>query len=168
MRKSRAVIMLAALAIAGCSKTTLHDLSSPEPGPDEFSVMPAKPLTAPTSYAALPAPTPGGSNITDQYPLQDAVAALGGKPQALEQTGVARSDGGLVNYVSRFGVPAGIRETVSAEDEAYRKRRGRFLNIKLVKTDRYNDVYKRHLLDQHKELWRWRRAGAQTPTAPPS
>lgn len=167
MRRSRAVILMAVLTVAGCSKTTLHDLRTNEPGPDEFSIMPAKPLTAPKNYRSLPAPTPGGSNITDQNPLQDAVAALGGNPQALRQTSAARADSGLVNHVSRFGVPVDVRQTVAEEDAAYRKRRGRFLNIKLVKVDRYNDVYQRYHLNQQKELWRWRRAGAQTPSAPP-
>ncbi len=168
MRKSRAVILMAVLALAGCERSTLHDLRTNEPGPDEFSIIPVKPLTDPTDYASLPAPTPGQGNITDHQPLQDAVAALGGRPSALDETvGASAADAGLVHYVSRFGVPAGIRETVAGEDETFRKRRGRFLNIKLVKQDRYNDVYKRHTLDQNKELWRWRRAGALTPSAPP-
>lgn len=172
MRKSRAVNWIMALGVtavlAGCSHDTLHDLRTNEPGPDEFSVLPSKPLTAPENYAALPAPTPGGSNKTDQQPLLEAVAALGGRPSAMEESnGASANDGGLVNYVSRFGVPSGVRQTVATEDKAFRKRRGRFLNFKLVKQDRYNDVYKRQVLDQKKELWRWRRAGASTPTAPP-
>ena len=168
MLKSRAVILLAVLGLGACGQTTLHDLRSSDPGPNEFSIIPSKPLTAPEDYASLPAPTPGGSNITDHQPLQDAVAALGGRAAALSETqGASVADSGLVNYVSRFGVPAGIRQTVAEEDEAFRKRRGRFVNIKLVKQDRYNDVYKRHALDQKRELWRWRRAGALTPSAPP-
>ena len=172
MRKSRAVNWIMALGVtavlAGCSNDTLHDMRTDEPGPDEFSIIPSKPLTAPETYAALPAPTPGGSNLTDQQPLQEAVVALGGRASAtVETNGASANDGGLVNYVSRFGVPAGVRQTAAVEDEGFRKRRGRFLNIKLVKQDRYNDVYKRQTLDQKKELWRWRRAGALTPTAPP-
>lgn len=168
MRKSRAVILLMAFVLTACDRTTLHDLRTNEPGPDEFSIMPSKPLTAPTTYAALPAPTPGAGNITDQHPLQDAVATLGGRPEALIETnGYNAADGGLVAHTRRFGVPAGVRQTVAEEDQAFRKRRGRFLNFKIVKQDRYNDVYKRQILDQQKEIWRWRRAGTQTPTAPP-
>jgi len=168
MHKSRAVILVAVLALAGCSKTTLHDLRTTEPGPDEFSVIPAKPLTAPADYSALPVPTPGQGNATDHHPLQDAVAALGGRPSAMDETvGASATDAGLVHYVSRFGVPAGIRQTVAEEDADFRKRRGRFLNIRLAKKDRYSDVYKRQRLNQHNELLRWRRAGAQTPSAPP-
>ena len=84
-----------------------------------------------------------------------------------ETVGASATDAGLVHYVSRFGVPAGIRQTVAEEDADFRKRRGRFLNIRLAKKDRYSDVYKRQRLNQHNELLRWRRAGAQTPSAPP-
>lgn len=167
MRMSRAVLLIAGLALAACGETTLHDLRTGEPGPDEFSVIPAKALSAPEDFRSLPTPTPGGVNLTDQNPLGDAVASLGGRSAALQNTGVAAGDAALVNYVSRNGVPQGIRATIAQEDAAYRKRRGFLLNFKLVKTDRYNDVYKFDQLDQQRELKRWRRAGARTPTAPP-
>lgn len=167
MHVSRAAILIFALVLAACERTPLRDLDTGEPGPDEFAVIPAKPLTAPTDFTALPSPTPGGSNLTDQNPLGDAVAALGGRADALVPAGVPSTDGALLSYVSRNGVPQDIRRTLATEDEAFRKRRGFLLNVKLVRTDRYNDVYRRQFLDQHRELNRWRRAGARTPTAPP-
>jgi hypothetical protein len=167
MRLSRAVILVAILGLAGCSNDgKLRDLRSFTGGPDEFSVVPGKELTQPKSYTDLPAPTPGGSNLTDQKPQADAVAALGGKRSALNASGVPAADGALVNHVSRNGVSATIRTDLAEEDAAFRKRQARFTNIRLVRVDRYNQAYRRHRLDAQKEAARWRAVGVPTPSAP--
>ena len=77
MRMPRTIAYLLTLAVAGCSNASLRNLQPPGPGPDEFSVLPVKPLTQPKDYAFLPAPTPGGGNLTDPNPKADAVVALG-------------------------------------------------------------------------------------------
>lgn len=51
-------------------------------GPDEFAVMPVRPLEIPADLNRLPPPTPGGANRAEQAPLAEAVQALGGNPAA--------------------------------------------------------------------------------------
>ncbi|MEP2532264.1 DUF3035 domain-containing protein [Shimia sp.] len=166
---SRILIVGLGLALAACSSDKgVRQLSSTGDGPDEFLVMPGKPLTQPENYAALPPPTPGQGNITDLDPMGDAVVALGGSRTARnnKQT-IGKSDGALVSYTSRNGRAADIRQTVLAEDDAFRKRRGRFTNFRIGKQDRYNEVYNRQQLNSYDEWWRWRSSGARTPAAPP-
>lgn len=163
-----ALILIAGLAVAGCSKKGLMDLRTNSNGPDEFLVLPTKPLEQPKSYSELPEPTPGGSNRTDQNPNADAVAALGGRPGALVPQGVPASEGTLVAQASRYGVPAGIRGELSEEDAKFRERQSRFTRIRLFPVDRYRQAYKRYSLDPFRETERYRRAGLQTPTSPPA
>lgn len=167
MRKTQVMILAFGLLLAACSDGGLRSLSSDDDGPDEFSIVPSKPLEEPSSYAALPVPTPGGSNRTDLDPSGDAVAALGGSRKALTSTKIPSSDTALVNYTGRKGRSQGIRATLYAEDADFRKRRGRFTSIRIAKTDQYNKVYKNYHLDAYAEQQRWRKGGAVTPAAPP-
>ncbi|SEO72725.1 Protein of unknown function [Salinihabitans flavidus] len=168
MVMSRAVILVLVLTLAACGDEGLRQLSHDGNGPDEFRILPRKPIEQPESYAALPTPTPGGSNRTDQNPLGDAAAALGGSAQAREPgPGVARADSGLVQYTTRYGMTDDIRQALAEEDADFRRRRARFTTIRLVRTDHYNRAYRRMHLDAFRELERWRRAGAKTPSAPP-
>jgi hypothetical protein len=168
MRIMRGVMIGCVMALAACSSDDgVRILSSNGEGPDEFRILPSKPLSAPASYAALPEPTPGGRNLTDLDPRGDAVAALGGRRSAVHSDTIARADSALVSYTGRNGRTEDIRGTLAAEDEEFRERRGRFANIKIIKQDRYNDVYERYQLDQYQEQYRWRRGGATTPAAPP-
>jgi len=164
---SRIALVVATLAIAGCSNQGLRELRNNSAGPDEFLILPAKPLERPESYTDLPPPTPGGTNLTDQQPAADAVAALGGNPSALVDQGVPSADAGLVSYASRNGVPANIRQTTAQEDEEYRQRRGRWTSIRLFNTDRYNQVYSRQTLDSFEVERQARRRGVPTPSSPP-
>jgi hypothetical protein len=136
-------------------------------GPDEFMILPVKPLSQPSDYSALPVPTPGQSNLTDRDAVAEGIIAFGGKPEAAGGAVPAR-DAALVQQAGRLGVAPGIRQDLSEADESFRKRRGRFTSLKVVPTDRYNQVYKRQSLDARDEANRWRQAGARTPSAPPS
>ncbi len=167
MTLSRISLVVAMFVIAGCSNQGLRDLRNGGLGPDEFLVLPAKPLEEPANYANLPVPTPGGTNLTDPQPRADAVVALGGRASALENQGVPSSDAGLVTYVSRNGVPQNIRQTTSLEDQEFRQRRGRFTRIRLFRTDRYNQVYRSQTLDSFAMEREARRLGIQTPSNPP-
>lgn len=169
MRVSRVVIFGLILFASACTNERgIRVLSSGDAGPDEFTVIPSKPLSAPENYAALPEPTPGGRNLTDQDPAGDAVAALGGRPQAIAQSGQSfpAADTALVSYAARRGSGAGIRESLAVDDEEIRSRFERFTGWRLSGFDRYNEVYRRYHLDAYGELARWRRAGVKTPTAP--
>ncbi len=132
--------------------------------PDEFMILPTKPLEQPESLAQLPTPTPGGRNRVDPTPQADAYVALGGRPAP-----VARSagDGAVISYTGRYGVSPGIRQTLAVQDAQFRSdNRGRVLE-RLFRVNRYFDVYERYSLDQTRELERFRRLGVRTPAAPP-
>ncbi|MCK0150222.1 DUF3035 domain-containing protein [Marivita sp. S6314] len=171
----RTLIILALVALTACGTrqdtadrdTGLRQLRNPSGAPEEFSIVPAKPLQAPDSLTELPQPTPGGSNRTDQTPLKDAVAALGGSPSRLDpQQGIGAGDQALVARASRFGRQPGIREELAAADQAFRERRSLF-NWRLVPTDTYNRIYRSQILDPYRTLEAARRGGALTPSAPP-
>lgn len=156
-------VVLLALASCGGAKREPHlmNLRSSTDGPDEFAILPPKGLELPPDLVALPEPTPGGSNLTDQNPMADAIVALGGKP------GAGSSDTGLVAYTTRHGVQSGIRETLAAEDLRYRQSHGGRPLEKLFRVNTYYKAYARFWLDVYAELAKWRAAGAATPSAPP-
>ncbi|MDZ7905685.1 MAG: DUF3035 domain-containing protein [Cypionkella sp.] len=139
------------------------NLTTDSNGPDEFAILPAKPLEMPKDLAVLPAPTPNGTNLVDQNPMGDAIVALGGKPRA-----AGAADGGIVNYASRSGVTQDIRGILAAEDFDYRQRNTGRLLERLFKVNTYFKAYRRQSLDQDAELARWRAQGVATPSAPPA
>ena len=172
MQAARGVLMIAVavmLTLAACAKgdkaPSLMNIRSETQGPDEFGILPPKPLSMPEDLAALPEPTPGGANLTDPTPEADAIVALGGKPR--EAGGVPAGDGALVSYAARNGVAADIRQVLAAEDLEWRRKNDGRLLERLMKVNVYFKAYAEMSLDQQAELWRWRRAGAKTPSAPP-
>ncbi len=168
MRPASSLILILALGLTACGEVTLRDLTDPAAGPEEFDIIPNKPLETPDSFSSLPVPTPGQANLSDATPRKDAVAALGGRPALLDQQGVARADSALVASASRYGTTPNIRQVTAEEDALFRKRRGRFSNIRLFRTDRYGSVYKREKLDPRDALLKARRTGRITPTPPPA
>ncbi|MDA7965956.1 DUF3035 domain-containing protein [Ruegeria sp.] len=170
MRMPRALLALTLVAaVAGCSNIGLRNLQPPGPGPDEFSVLPVKPLTQPQDYAFLPAPTPGGSNLTDPTPTADAVVALGGNAAALNpNAAIPSSDAALVTASSRYGVPSNTRQAVDTEDAEFRRKQGRLTRLRLFKVDRYSQVYQRQALDANAQNEAARSQGIETPSAPPA
>lgn len=158
-------MVMALCAVAGCQNSGLRTLLKPGEGPDEFRIVPAKALQTPENFGTLPPPA-RGANRADQVPLDDSVAALGGR-RTSGAGNAASGDAAIVNEASRFGRDGNIRATLAAEDEDFRRRRGRLTQIRIARVDRYNDVYRREALDPFVEVERWRRAGARTPTAPP-
>lgn len=158
------VVVMALGACTGGDRG-LRDLRSLGGGPDEFRVLPANPLVFPDDITALPAPTPGGTNLTDPTPAGDAVAVLGGNPTALSASGVPSGDRALISVATRNGVDPAIRQTLATEDAAMRNRQSRFGLFR--GRDRYFQAYARQALDAYAELQRFRNAGVATPSAPP-
>ena len=70
------LMILIPLTLAACSNQGLRDLRTDSSGPDEFMIQPVKPLEQPSSYADLPAPTPGQGNITDRSAIAEGVVAF--------------------------------------------------------------------------------------------
>lgn len=168
--RSIILITIAALALAGCAggrDGALTRIKHKGNGPDEFNVLPSKPLQTPESYNMLPAPTPGAGNLVDPNPIADGIAALGGNPAATVAAGVGRSDGGLLNHANRYGVNQGIRRTLASEDAETRSRHGRVNIFNIGPNDDYTDAYKRQWLDSYAEQQRLQRRGVVTPSAPP-
>lgn len=160
--------MAATTGLAACSNDPqLMNIESGQNSPDEFAILPTKPLTMPTDLAVLPAPTPGGANITDPTPMADAVGALGGNPAQLQNRGVSVSDQALVAYAGRGGVDPAIRTELAQEDVEWRAANSRRLLETLARTSVYMRAYQPMTLNANTELLRWQRAGAQTPSARP-
>lgn len=156
--------LCAALALSACGRNkepSLLNIKSQQEGPDEFAILPNKPLTLPDDYTALPEPTKGGTNRTDVTPLADATRALGGNPDA----GIR--DGGLVNHASRYGVSPGIRTALAKEDLEYRRKNDGRLLERVFNVNVYFKAYRKQSLDQYAELERLRRSGVRTSSAPP-
>lgn len=167
MRSARIVLLGAAMAaiLAGCSREKdpqLMNIRAQNRAPDEFAVLPGKPLEMPQTFAELPAPTPGAANRTDPTPEADAIVALGGNPARS-----SRGDQGLISHVTRYGVSPSIRQTLAAEDLDYRRRNDGRLLERVFNVNVYFRAYRKQSLDQHAELERWRRLGVRNVGAPP-
>jgi hypothetical protein len=166
--KGRAIIAVATMitlaACGGDRNPSLMNLRSGQ-GPDEFAIVPPKPLELPENLSDLPEPTPGGANRTDQNPEADAAVALGGNPSAAG--GIPAGDSAIYAHAARFGVEGGIRATLAAEDLEWRRdNNGRVLE-RLFNVNVYYKAYRKQRLDQQAELARWRALGIRTPSAPP-
>lgn len=164
--KGRAFIAIAMVlmlsACGGDRAPELMNLRSGQ-GPDEFGIVPPKPLEMPESLTDLP--NPGGSNRTDRNPEAEAIVALGGNPS--KAGGIPAGDGALYAHAARFGVETGIRATLAAEDLDWRRdNNGRVLE-RLFNVNVYYKAYRKQRLDQQAELARWRALGVKTPSAPP-
>ncbi|MBU2962908.1 DUF3035 domain-containing protein [Citreicella sp. C3M06] len=171
MKLAQIAMMSGVLLLGACSSgerdIRLHRLQANSGKPEEFAIVPNKPLQTPPNFAALPAPVPGGANQADQTPKADAVAALGGNPARLTADGSPVSEGALISTASRFGRDPQIRAQLAAEDLDFRKRKSLF-SWKIVPTDEYYDAYRSQWLDTYAVLEAFRRAGARTPSAPPA
>lgn len=159
--------LISVTVLAACENNGLRQMQSRGEGPDEFIIVPAKPLEQPESFSALPAPTPGGFNRTDQRPLEDSVAALGGQ-RGSPNAQIPGSDAALVNHTSRFGREGNIRATLAAADAEFRKRQSRLTQIRIFQEDTYSVAYRSEALSASAVAEQYRRAGIPTPTAPPS
>ncbi len=165
--KSLAVLVFA-LGLSACASGTprLLNVGASNASPDEFAVLPGKPLQTPANYSVLPTPTPGGSNLTDRSPKADAITALGGNPAVLNRGGIPVSDTALVTQAQRFGVAANIRQTLSDADLAFRKRQGALFFMRWFTGNRYFAAYRGQSLNQDREFQRLQAAGIKTPSAP--
>lgn len=148
----RFVLVIAALALGACDNGNPDRLSR---GPDEFAIVPVKPLEMPVT-ADLP--TPRGANRADLTPLADGVAALGGR-QTSPDGQFPASDGALVTYAARAGLSSDIRSVLAEEDAIFVKRRRRLLGPELP--------YEEMRLDPYELIDLYRARGYRVPTPPP-
>ncbi|HGG04293.1 MAG TPA: DUF3035 domain-containing protein [Aliiroseovarius sp.] len=160
-------VLLTALAACSQKEPQLMNLRSDDSGPDEFRILPTKPLEAPEDFTTLPDPTPGGTNRTDPTPVADAVEALGGSGAQATSSTLRGGEVALVNHASRFGVAANIREDLAAADLEWRRDHNGRLLERLFNVSVYFKAYQAMSLDQYLELARLRRLGVWTPNVPP-
>ncbi|SNS93924.1 DUF3035 domain-containing protein [Tropicimonas sediminicola] len=168
-RMTRAGVTLAlVLIVAACSPDPrIMHIERGQVTPDEFSILPSKPIEIPTDLSTLPPPTPGAANRTDATPREDAVAALGGDPSRLRTDGRLSDDGALIRQTTRYGVDPNIRNDLAVADAEFRrKNKGRLLE-RWFRVPTYYDAYSASELNQHSTLDAYRRAGVPTPAAPP-
>jgi len=152
--------------LAGCAAENPRLMNLPDSGegPDEFLLVPNKPLEIPENLdrARLPLPAPGGTNRAGATPEADVAEALGG---SLLRAG--RGSGGLLAHATRFGIQPNIRADLALADLEYRRQNDGRLLERWFSVSVYFDAYEPFSLDQHDELARFRRAGVKTPAAPP-
>ncbi|MFO7758184.1 MAG: DUF3035 domain-containing protein [Roseovarius sp.] len=164
------LIFLAATIVAGCGQrdgdVTLTRQSNSGNGPDEFSVLPGKPLEPPEDVTRLPEPAQGAANRTDQNPRADGAAALGGTRTA-PGAAPAAGNAGLVNHANRFGGTGAIRQTLAQEDREIRRNHGRVNILRILPGDDYVQAYRDQWLSPHAEARRLRDRGVLTPASPP-
>lgn len=162
----RGIAITAVIGLSACGSNQLMNIETGQNSPDEFAILPTRPLTMPPDLALLPAPTPGGANMTDPNPNADAVAALGGNPARLADQGIAASDSALVAHATRRGSDPAIREKLAQADVEWRSRNKRRPLEALFGTTVYQRAYRPLALDGQSEQQRWQRAGAITQTSP--
>jgi len=172
MPRKTVLMLMAAVLVAGCGgggddEVSLRKIRHTGNGPDEFSILPGKPLDMPRDTAALPEPVPGGPNRTDQDPVADGIAALGGNADAQRTGTPSAAHSGLLTHADRYNADPDIRRRLAAEDRERRQRYGRVNLLRVLPGDDYTQVYKDDWLDAHAEERRLRRRGVQTPAAPP-
>ncbi|SLN68240.1 hypothetical protein AQS8620_03208 [Aquimixticola soesokkakensis] len=159
--KSTSFVLCAALlVVAGCAGDPKLDLTTRSAGPDAFAIVPFKPLEEPANYAALPVPTPGGSNRADQTPKADAIAALGGRGAPV--TG----NGALLAQTGRYGITPSIRAELAAADLRFRRfHDGNFIS-RMIARNQYEKAYRRYGINPWDESERLAALGIVTPMAP--
>lgn len=162
----RGIAVAGVIGLSACGSTQLMNIETGQNSPDEFAILPTKPLSMPPDLALLPEPTPGGASITDPTPGPDAVAALGGDPARMIDRGIAAADGALVAHAARRGSDPAIRETLAAADADWRSRNRRRPLEALFGTSVYQRAYRPQALEPVAEQQRWQRAGAITQTSP--
>ncbi|WP_179378944.1 DUF3035 domain-containing protein [Jannaschia marina] len=155
-------VLVAMLAACARDNPQLFNIRKTDRTPDEFSILPTRPLETPPDLAALPAPTPGGANRVDRQPEAEAVAALGGNASR-----GSNADGRLLASVQRYGVNGNIRGQLAAEDLAFRRANDARLLERVFSVSTYFKAYRSQSLDQYAELYRLRRIGVRTVAAPP-
>ena len=158
--------MAIGLALAGCnrdgrdSNRTVLNIRSQGLPPDEFLVLPSKPLERPADLTNLPTPTPGGSNLTDPDITTPLLTALGSRGT---RGGIPAADAPLVRAVG--GSTENIRGILAAEDAAFREDNAGRIESRASRL-RAGSIYNSMTLDPVAEAERLRALGVNVPLIP--
>lgn len=164
-------VLVAVFLVAACNRggstgesRPLLNLRGSAVAPDEFLVVPQKPLEMPADLATLPEPDPGATPRVQIDAEANLLAALGGRAQGV--SGIPAEDAAFVAAArASAGDTANIRAILQAEDAAFRDARARKI-ARLTEDARAGDIYDRMLLDAFAELARLRALGVKTPSTP--
>ena len=167
MKPAFTLCLAMVLGLSACGDLKLRKMRSDDKGPEEFTVLPVKPLQNPSDYTALPEPNPAAGNLVDATPKADAIVALGGTPVIGASAKIPASDTALLRRTNRFGTAPDIRNVLATEDAEIRKSKLRMLRFQLNQKDLYSKVYEKQTLDAHAEIAKFRSAGVLTPAVPP-
>ena len=155
--------LAAALALGACSRNRVDGELRSASSPDEFMVLPTKPLEMPSDLAALPAPIPGARNRVDYEPREEAVASLTGRETTVAGTA------GAAALISRAGpIDPSIRARLASEDVTWRESHQGKLLPRLFARSEDDVVYGDEILDAPVEYERLRAVGVAVPPAPPN
>lgn len=159
-----AVFAVGLVLLGGCSDGELTEgLRSTGGGdaPDEFLILPTRPLELPPDLSSLPPPATGAPNRVDARPRAEAVAGLTG------QTGAAGTVA-APGLVARAGpVDPAIRRRLAQEDAIYRQENPPRVLERLSGQDLDALAYRGMTLDAGSEFERLRARGVRVPAAPP-
>ena len=162
-RAAKPLVLLAAMALCGCAGGLAGGLRAAGIAgkPDEFKVLPTRPLEMPSNLAALPPPTPGTPNRVDYQPRAEAIAGLSGRP------GAAGNADGTALVVAAGPRDPNVRPELAAEDAEWRQtHHGRLLE-RMFSSDREALVYRPMVLVAPDEFERMRASGLAVPAATP-
>lgn len=161
----RSGLLIGALVLSGCADGGLAGFlraSGATSTPDEFMVLPTKPLEMPADLAALPAPVPGARNRVDIDPEELAVAGLTGTPGQVNTVSGAA-------LVARAGPAAPqIRSVVASEDATWRAENGGLFFERLFSADKEAVIYRGQVLDAPGTFVDLRDRGVDVPSPSPS
>ena len=132
--------------------------------PEEFAVVPKKPLEMPSDMTALPPPSADGTSRSEPNPRADALTALIGRPT----TGSSSAgDSALLAAAGAQRARPDIRAVLAAEDAAFRRRNQGLILDRLFGVFTEGERYARYKLDAEAELLRLRARGVWVPQLPP-
>lgn len=161
-------IFLFAMLLVSCGDNdpNLLTLRNHGNGPDEFALVTLREIEMPSDFSTLPAPTLGGSNLTDINPQEDVITALGGVVQLTNDT--FGNDKSLEEAITRFGLIDNIKDELSLADKKFRKEnKGLFLE-RLIDMNVYFRAYSSMTLDSKKEMDRLSELGVKILARPPN
>jgi hypothetical protein len=159
-----AMLLPAVLALGACSNGFAGSLraSGIAGKPDEFMVLPTRPLEIPQDLSTLPVPQPGTANRVDYQPETIAVAGLTG------QEGRVRTASGAP-LLARAGAASRdpqIRARLAQEDLEYRRSNNGRLLERIFSRNKEALVYEDMTLDAG-SAYEQMRARGLVDTAPP-
>ncbi len=158
------IASLSACSRDGSARNALAGLRQSAIAPDEFLVVPQKPLETPSNLSTLPTPAPGQANRVTIDFEQNLLQALGGRGAGSGR--VTSSEAAFIKAArGSVGVTENIRDVLRAEDLAFREAHKGQIE-RLARQREAASVYDVMLLDPLAEVRRLRSLGIKAPTVP--